>query len=153
MGAGKFRLPPHLTPLGRDRLNFTVAPRYDLVSPQVSDILTSAEERFFFCGLSLRGWIGNEGFISLLQDRAQHGVDCRVLLMSPDNPAISQMLSRGVSDQEERIRNDIKTSITLLGQDIKNLQVRIVRHGIIYQQIAMSERSMIWVPHLYCKQI
>ena len=63
------------------------------------------------------------------------------------------MLSRGVSDQEERIRNDIKmTHFALKGIETKNLQVRLVRHGIVYQQMAMSEQSMIWAPHLYCKQ-
>jgi hypothetical protein len=144
---------PQLTPLGRERLNFTVAQRYDLLSLQVKDILSSAKERFYFCGLSLKGWIGDEGFTSLLRERAQHGVDCRILVMSPSNPGISQMLSSGVSDQEERLKNDIKATQTLLSQhDIKNLEVRLVRHGIIYQQMSMSERSMIWAPHLYCKQ-
>jgi hypothetical protein len=149
---GKVPFAPHLTPLGRNRLNFTATVQYDSVSPQVSEILASAEKRFFFCGLSLRGWIGNEGFLALLDERAraQPRVDCRILLMSPDNPAIGQMLNRGVADQEERIRNDVKTSFELLTR--KNLEVRLVRHGIIYQQMAMSERSMIWVPHLYSKQ-
>jgi hypothetical protein len=150
---GKVPFAPHLTPLGRERLNFTVARRYDLLSPQVSEILSSAKERFFFSGLSLRGWSGNEGFISLLREKAQHGVDCRILVMSPDNSAVSQMLSRGVSDQEERIKNDIKETNGLLRQhDIKNLEVRSVRRGIIYQQMTMSEQSMIWAPHLYSKQ-
>ena len=83
---------PHLTPLGRERLNFTVAQRYDLLSPQVQELLSSAKERFWFCGISLRGWIGNEGFTSLLDEKARSGVDCRVLLMSYENPAIGQML-------------------------------------------------------------
>jgi hypothetical protein len=47
---------PHLTPLGRERLNFSVAQRYDLLSPEVPKMLSAAKERFFFCGLSLRGW-------------------------------------------------------------------------------------------------
>lgn len=150
---GKVPFAPNLTPLGRERLNFSVEQRYDLLSPQVPGILSSAEDRFFFSGLSLRGWIGNEGFVSLLQARAQHGVDCRILLMSPDNPAVSSMLSSGVTGQEGRIRHDIKDSHELLSQIVtKNLGIRMVRHGIIYQQMAMSERSMIWAPHLYSKQ-
>jgi hypothetical protein len=150
---GKVPFAPHLTPLGRGRLNFNVAERYDLLSPQVADILSSAKKRFFFSGLSLRGWIGNEGFISLMQERAQQGVDCRILVMSPDNSAISQMLSCGVSDQEERIKNDIRETYAQLSRlEIKNLEVRLVRRGTIYQQMTMSEHSMIWAPHLYCKQ-
>jgi hypothetical protein len=47
---------PHLIPLGRERLNFSVAQRYDLLSPEVPKMLSAAKERFFFCGLSLRGW-------------------------------------------------------------------------------------------------
>jgi hypothetical protein len=63
------------------------------------------------------------------------------------------MLSRGVSDQEERIKNDIRETYAQLSRlDIKNLEVRLVRRGIIYQQMTMSEQSMIWAPHLYCKQ-
>jgi hypothetical protein len=150
---GKVPFAPHLTPLGRERLNFIVATRYDVLSPQVLDILLSATKRFYFCGLSLRGWMANEGFISLLRQAAQRGVDCRILVMSPDNPAIRSMLSRGVLNQEERIKDDARrTSDLLTQQDANNLQVRGVRHGIVYQQMAMSERSMIWAPHLYCKQ-
>jgi hypothetical protein len=150
---GKVPFAPHLTPLGRERLNFIVARRYDVLSPQVSEILSSATKRFYFCGISLRGWMANEGFISLLRQKAQHDVDCRILVMSCDNPAISQMLSRGVSGQEERIKNDARWTYELLSQQAtKHLEVRRVRHGIIYQQMTMSERSMIWAPHLYCKQ-
>jgi hypothetical protein len=150
---GKVPFAPHLTPLGRERLNFTVARRYDLLSPQVSDLLSSAKERFFFSGLSLRGWIGNEGFTALLREKAQQGVDCRILVMNSDNSAISNMLNRGVSDQEDRIKNDIKETNALLTQnEIRNLEVRLVRRGIIYQQMSMSELSMIWAPHLYSKQ-
>jgi hypothetical protein len=60
-----------LTPLGRERLNFEVAQRYDLLSPDVPDLLSSAKNFFFFSGISLRGWINNEGFLSQLKDRAQ----------------------------------------------------------------------------------
>lgn len=28
----------------------------------------------------------------------------------------------------------------------------MVQLGTLYQQMCMSERSMIWAPHLYCKQ-
>jgi hypothetical protein len=146
---------PHLTPLGSERLNFNVAQRYDLLSPQVPEVLAAAQDRFFFSGLSLRGWIGNEGFLSLLQEKALQGVDCRILIMDHNNPAISQMLSRGIADQEARIRKDAKETHEIL----LNLQsnrfacaVRTVRRGILYQQMSMSERSMIWAPHLYCKQ-
>jgi len=145
---GKVPFAPKLTPLGRERLNFEVAQRYDLLSAKVSEVLSSAKSRFFFSGLSLSGWIGNEGFISLLRGRADAGVECRILLMSPDNLAVSQMLSRGVLDQEDRIKNDIKRTHSVL----KGIEVRLVRHGIIYQQMSMSEQSMIWAPHLYCKQ-
>ncbi len=73
--------------------------------------------------------------------------------MSFDNSAISNMLNRGVSDQEDRIKNDIKETNALLTQnEIRNLEVRLVRRGIIYQQMSMSELSMIWAPHLYSKQ-
>lgn len=144
---------PHLTPLGRERLNFTVARRYDLLSPQVSDLLSSAKERFFFSGLSLRGWIGNEGFTALLREKATQGTDCRILVMSYDNSAMSNMLNRGVSDQADRIKNDIReTNAFLMQNEVKNLEVRLVRRGIIYQQMSMSEQAMIWAPHLYSKQ-
>jgi hypothetical protein len=150
---GKVPFAPHLTPLGRERLNFEVAQRYDDLSSEVPGVLASAKNYFFFSGISLRGWIGNEGFISQLKDKAQSGVDCRILLMSPDNPAVSQMLSRGILDQEERIKNFINVSHSALRQiETEKLQVRLVRHGIIYQQMSISEQSMIWAPHLYCKQ-
>jgi hypothetical protein len=144
---------PHLTPLGRERLNFSAVQRYDLISSQVSEILAAARERFFFCGLSLKGWVANEGFISLLREKARSHVDCRALVMGPDNPAISQMLNRGVADQEARIRGDSKKTIEILTQnETDNLEIRAVSRGIIYQQMFMSENSMIWVPHLYSKQ-
>lgn len=152
---GKVPFAPHLTPLGRERLNFSVAERYDHLSPQVLDILSAAKKHFYFCGLSLRGWIGNEGFLSLLRNKAKGKVKCQLLLMSFDNPAVSQMLNRGVKSQEERIRKDIMETYGIL-KEIQsltpNIQVRMVQHGIIYQQMAMSEQSMIWAPHLYCKQ-
>jgi hypothetical protein len=152
---GKVPFAPHLTPLGRERLNFTVAERYDLLSPQVLEILSGAEERFFFSGVSLRGWMANEGFVSLLQTKAQHGVKCRILIMGYDNPAVSQMLNRGIENQEERIRRNIKETYEILKgkqQAAPHLEVRMVQRGIVYQQMSMSERSMIWAPHLYCKQ-
>ena len=108
-----------------------------------------------FCVVSLRGWIANEGFISLLQTKAQHGVKCHILLMGYNNPAVSQMLNRGIENQEERIRRNIKETYEILKakqQAAPNLEVRMVQRGIVYQQMSMSERSMIWAPHLYCKQ-
>src|SRR5687767_8812496 len=111
---GKVPFAPHLTPLGRGRLNFSVAQRYDLMSSQVSELLSNAEERFFFSGMALRGWIGNEGFLSLLQEKAQRKVDCRILLMSHDNPAIARMLNQGVASQEPRIRKSIRESYEIL---------------------------------------
>jgi hypothetical protein len=152
---GKVPFAPNLTPLGTERLNFTVTERYDLLSAQVPELLSAAKERFCFSGLSLRGWTGNEGFISLLQDKAEHGVGCRILLMSYENPAIAAMLSRGISSQEGRIRRDIKESYEILKQkqdSNKKLEVRMVQRGILYQQMSMSENTMIWVPHLYHKQ-
>lgn len=145
---------PHLTPLGRDRFNFSVAERYDLLSPQVSEILSGAKERFYFCGLSLRGWTANEGFIAALAEKAQK-IDCHILLMDRDNPAIGQILSLAIESQEDRIKMDIEASAkTLMNQLDPNakFKLRQVKRGIIYQQMAMSERSMIWVPHLYSRQ-
>ena len=55
---GKVPFAPNLTPLGRERLNFEAAQPYDLLSAQVSEVLSSAKSRFFFSGLSLTGWIG-----------------------------------------------------------------------------------------------
>jgi hypothetical protein len=63
---GKVPFAPHLTPLGRERLNFQVAERYDHISAGVSELLSSAKRIFWFCGISLRGTIANEGFVSLL---------------------------------------------------------------------------------------
>jgi hypothetical protein len=152
---GKVPFAPHLTPLGRERLNFSVAERYDLLSPQVPELLSAAKERFFFSGLSLRGWVANEGFLSLLEEKAEHGVTCRILLMSYDNPAIAEMLNRDVSSQEKRIRREAKESYEILKEKEnhnKKLEVRTVKRGILYQQMSMSERTMIWAPHLYHKQ-
>jgi hypothetical protein len=150
---GKVPFAPHLTPLGRERLDFTVAERYDLLSPKVPELLAAASEWFFFSGLSLKGWASHEGFLSLLREKASRNVECRILLMSPDNPAISQMLS-GVSNQEERIRKDIKESYEKLQsrESHSKIAVRLKKRGIPYQQMSMSEQAMIWAPHLYCKQ-
>ena len=146
---------PSLTPLGKERLNFRSAERYDIVSPSIRDLLEAAEKHFWFCGISLGGWIGNEGFVSLISDRAGDGLECHFLLMSDENPALGQMLSKGVETQLERIKGDIRRSqdvIGKLGQKTKNVAVSTVRHGIVYQQMAMSEKSMVWAPHLYSRQ-
>jgi hypothetical protein len=46
--------------------------------------------------------------------------------------------------KEEGIKNDIKETHELLRQqDIKNLEERLVRGGIIYWQMTLSEQSMI----------
>jgi hypothetical protein len=46
--------------------------------------------------------------------------------------------------KEEGIKNDIKETQELLRQqDIKNLEERLVRGGIIYWQMTLSEQSMI----------
>jgi hypothetical protein len=147
---------PSLTPLGKERLNFRAVERYDMLSPGIRDLLEAAEKNFWFCGISLRGWLGNEGFVSLIKDRAKDGLECRFLLMSDQNPALEQMLSRGVVESQlERIRADIRESVDVieaLGEVAAKVAVRIVRHGIVYQQMAMSEKSMIWAPHLYSRQ-
>ena len=73
--------------------------------------------------------------------------------MTPDHSG--RTLSRGVAGQEERIRNDVRESHDILDerqQKNRKLAVRMVQRGIVYQQMSMSEKAMIWAPHLYCKQ-
>lgn len=96
-----------MTPLGRERLNFAVAERYDL-SVRKCWRFSLAPKSDSFSGVSLRGWMANEGFVSLLQTKAQRGVKCRILVMGYDNPAVSQMLNRRIENQEERLRRNIK---------------------------------------------
>jgi hypothetical protein len=45
---GKVPFAPNLTPLGREKLNFAVAQRYDLLSPEVSEILIFCREPILF---------------------------------------------------------------------------------------------------------
>ena len=144
----------HLTPLGAERLNFRIAERYDLLSSKVDDILESAKNRFYFCGLSLRGWTGNEGFVAKLKEKAEH-IECKIMVMDPDNPSVSELLNSSMVNQIKRIKDDIKSSIEtihLYQQEIPNLQIRAIKRGVLHQQMAMSENSMIWAPHLHHKQ-
>ncbi|MDJ0769456.1 MAG: hypothetical protein QNJ12_11710 [Ilumatobacter sp.] len=144
---------PSLTPLGEERLNFRSAERYDDLSPEVRGVLEDAEERFYFCGISLSGWIGNEGFQSLLEERAEAGVDCRVILMDAANAALGQMLR--IESQLDGVKDGIRFSADKLGEltrPSRRLRVRKVARGIVYQQMAMSEKTMIWTPHLFSAQ-
>jgi hypothetical protein len=149
---------PSLTPLGREVLNFRSSNQYSNLSPGIRNILEAAEEYFYFCGISLRGWTNNEGFTSLINERGLQGVAVRFLLMGRDNAALVHMLSRGVERTLGVVQNDIEASANALRQLSTFEQgrsrggVRIVDHGILYSQMAMSEKEMIWAPYLYSRQ-
>jgi hypothetical protein len=154
----KVAFAPSLTPLGREVLNFRSSNRYSSLSPGIRDILETAEEYFYFCGISLRGWTNNEGFTSLVFERGVQAVDVRFLLMGRDNDALVHMLNRGVERNLGTVQSDIEASANALRQLAASMEkkprvrVRTVSHGILYSQMAMSEKEMIWAPYLYSRQ-
>ena len=154
----KVAFAPSLTPLGREVLNFDSSNRYSSLSPGIRDILAAAEDYFYFCGISLRGWTNNEGFTSLVYERGVQGVDVRFLLMGRDNAALVHMLSRGVERNLGTVQDDIEASAKALRhladsgeKKPRRLAARTVNHGILYSQMAMSEKEMVWAPYLYSR--
>lgn len=143
---------PELSPLNAEPWNFLVAREYNNISTRnVLDIANAAEARFDFCGIALKGWSFNENLLGILRKRSEAKQSSRLMMMHPDNPALSQMLQSTIATDIERLREDIRVAydrFSSFARDNPSIEVRQVQRGIIYQQAAINDHEMVWTPHL-----
>jgi hypothetical protein len=117
------------------------------------NLLHQTSERYFIMGISLRTWQEGENLSGVLLEKASNGCDVRVLLMSPANPALSQLINEGRPEESiARTRHDIdEMHQFMLALSAKNdrIAVRQVMNGCPLSQITLTDSSGVFIPYLF----
>ena len=167
-----------LSPLGHYGNDFKIYDRYiDSRSSEGTDfvqLLDEAEEFFWGCGIGLDSWSKAPDFPELIDEKfackkvAYPDVndpqdnsattelpqmdDLRILIMDENNTALPKMLRGERKDDLDGTHGEIARSTKFwenLSERCNRQIFRKATKGIIYQQIAMNEKQVIYTPYAY----
>jgi hypothetical protein len=144
---------PNLTPLGGLGESFRVFERFtDTVSAGALPLKLIRETERSLClsGISLLTLSEFPDVRPALQEISERGAEIKVLIMHERNPALGSMLNADLNKHVQKVRGEIKRSFEMwseLRRKMPRLTVRKLRQGILYQQVFMSERRMIYTPY------
>ena len=155
-GRCPFRRP---TPLGGDTrtIHPLLGTSADFGGPDAwLQLLKETTHVFEIMGVNRSSWRRTDGFSELLIEKARAGCTVRILLMHPDNPALSHYSDRSNKDlsYDDTVR-EIE-SLLLYYQAIANgnvnIDVRQVRTGCFHVQLTRTDRHVIAAQYAFSKR-
>jgi len=146
-----------LSPLGRETGRLEVFAKAELYgsSDQWLHLLGESQKRLRVCGISLHAWTRYRGIRKVLLERAEQGCDIRLMIMSPENPALSHLLneSDGISSLE-RVQSGIERAFDFF-QDVASqsplINIRRVSRGSIHNQVLVNDSRLVLIPYMFSR--
>jgi hypothetical protein len=144
---------PNLTPLGGLGESFRVFDRFvDAVSAGSLPfkVISEAEQSLCMAGISLLSLGQYPDVRPKLEELGSRNVETKILIMHEENPALIAMMSGDFKNQAQKVREEIVRSFDMwvaFGGKMPRFSVRKVRRGVVYQQLFMSEKRMIYTPY------
>lgn len=109
------------------------------------DLLVEAKTAIDLSGISLTWWIKRPAFRTILLQKAAQGCKVRVLLMHPENVALSQTINPAVKFNYEHLAAEIvaaRNFFAELSREQPNVQFRQVRVGCFHQHVVRNDDLM-----------
>ena len=145
---------PELAPLGGSRQfhSFLKAEEYG-PSERWVELLRGASTRFDLCGISVGRWIKPLGIKELFTSKASAECPVRILVMSPDNPALPCLMNETAHQGSvENIKRQIRNSSAFF-RSIETVQpllhIRQMQQACPHQLLVVNDQRAIVVPYLY----
>jgi hypothetical protein len=145
---------PDLTPLGGSRhfRSFARAEEYG-PSERWVELLREASTRFDLCGISLGTWVKPLGIAELFATKAGEGCQVRVLIMSPDNPALPCLLNEpahqgSISKTKQQIRES-SAFFRSIHAATPSLVIRFMQRACPHQLLIVNDRRTVVIHYLH----
>ena len=145
---------PELSPLSFTK-QFGSLVRAEDFGPSDSwmETLRETSERFDLLGISLGRWTKLIGIKELLLRKAKEGCQIRVLIMSPENPAMDSMMNeRDHKGNLERTKEAIQETaefIKDINENQKLIELRQIQNACPHQTILFYDFRAVVIPYLY----
>lgn len=137
---------------GDDTLTFLEHAAKGVPPERWAAMLTEAEQAFDVMGLSLHAWPRTDEVAAKFREKARAGVRVRVMLLSPDNPALPYLFSAGLGDRTlETVVRDIAVSRAYfedVAREVPGMVVRSIEHGLPYSQFTRADEIGLFIPYL-----
>jgi hypothetical protein len=116
------------------------------------DVLKESGNTFRAAGIAMPRWTKRRSR-SILEHKARCGEEVRILVMHPDHPVLTSMVNEtDRTGSVDRVRNAVAEMCRMMEEMARHgssVQLKLLRHGLLYQQIVITERTVIMRPHLY----
>jgi hypothetical protein len=147
---------PELTPLAESHQfgSFLKVEDYG-TSDKWMELLRKSEDKFDLCGISVGRWIKPVGIRELFINKVKEGCQVRILIMSPDNPALASMMNEkanqgNLSKTKQEIRETAAFFKTICDEH-PDFQIRLVQQACPHQFCVINDLQTVVVPYLYSK--
>jgi len=145
---------PELSPLSCTK-QFGSLMRAEDFGPSDSwmETLRETSEKFDLLGISLGRWTKLTGIKELLISKAKEGCQIRVLIMSPENPAMGSMLNekdhKGSLERTKEAIQETTEFIEAINENQKLIEIRHIQNACPHQTILFNDFRAVVIPYLY----
>jgi hypothetical protein len=138
---------PSLTPLGAGGHQRIFARAEEVPSRLRHEVVDQAQTQLLIQGISLFGLARTDGFPEAIESAAGRGVNTRVLLQHPDNPATEHELRPFASNYSQEVREEVKGGVETwvkLAAGLPLMEIRLQTRGVVFGNLLHSDKSAIY---------
>jgi hypothetical protein len=118
-------------------------------------LLQETENVFDIMGVALQAWRRTKNFRPVLTQKAMSGCHVRILLMHPDNPALTGLIyTRGGEESYDSVIQDIDQSAKYyrtIAQGRENIEVRQMLQGYPHFFLTRADQKAVTIQYLYAE--
>ncbi len=140
-GNSKVPFRSSLKPLGAGEASWRLVPRSrDVPSEDWAGLIATARSFVWYQGLALFSFAKVTGYEETVRTALARGIEMRVLLMHPENPALSHMMREFTTNYVATIRNEITAGAEFWARMAMNgpLTVRFQKNGVMFGMLQKS---------------
>ncbi len=121
-------------------------------APRFLETVRAADEYCYLMGISLKSW-GKPDAADILEGLNCRGIDTRVLLMTPENPALESMINSELPAQNlsaVRIQIQDMAAYFLERQELwEHFRFRRMRSGMPHFQIVLTDKTALVLQYMF----
>jgi hypothetical protein len=141
---------PSLKPLGSGEAAWRIVSRAEEVPREsLVNFVRRAQSSLWLQGLALFAFPKIMGFEEAMRDALSRGVQARVLLMHPENPALEHNLRDFAPDYVELVRREIHAGAAFWKRvsEAGALNIRYHARGAMFSNALLSDEQIIFTPY------
>jgi hypothetical protein len=141
---------PSLQPLGAGEANWRVLARSEEFAPRDRIALVEeANTTLWYQGLALFSFAKIVGYTEAIKSALRRGVEVRVLMMHPDNPALAHVLRDFAAHYVDSIRNEIRGGAEFWNRLAAEgrLNVRYLKEKALFGALQMNDAQLVLTPY------